>query len=188
MIASLGADPAVAVPLLLGNAFHGRVDVPAALGDALAHHPHARLSLGAVLGPDRLLLAPLDRRLAGAGAGPADAVVLASAGTSDPAARAALARLARGWRRGSPVVLGFAAGPGPRVGEAVEALRAAGAARVAVASWFLAPGLLYDRARADALAAGADVVAGALGPAPEVTGLVLARYDALARRHSRRAA
>lgn len=188
VIASLGGLPAVAVPLLLGNAFHGRVDVPAALREALARHPRARLGLAPVLGPDRALLTALDRRLSEVDAAGGDAVVLASAGTSDPAARAALARLARAWRRGGPpVTTAFAAGPGPRVGEAVEAHRAAGAERVVVASWFLAPGLLHDRVRAGAHGAGV-AIADVLGPAPEVSGLVLARYDAAARRTSRRAA
>ncbi|MGH3327112.1 MAG: CbiX/SirB N-terminal domain-containing protein, partial [Streptomycetales bacterium] len=76
-------------------------------------------------------------------------------------------------------------------GEAVAGLRRRGAARVAVAPYFLAPGVLPDRVRAGAAAAdppsgatadnaaddAADVVAGVLGDAPEVARLVLRRYD-----------
>jgi sirohydrochlorin ferrochelatase len=45
---------------------------------------------------------------------------------------------------------------------------------VAVASYLLAPGLFADRLAG----AGADVTSAPLGDAPEVAGLVLARYDA----------
>ncbi|WP_425566181.1 sirohydrochlorin chelatase, partial [Sporichthya brevicatena] len=72
-----------------------------------------------------------------------------------------------------------AANTGPGVAETVAALRAAGATRVDVAAWFLAPGLLLDRASAAAFSAGADSVAAPLGPATEVVGTVLARFDAV---------
>ncbi|MGH3738816.1 MAG: hypothetical protein ACRDT6_24935, partial [Micromonosporaceae bacterium] len=55
-------------------------------------------------------------------------------------------------------------------------LRAAGAQRVAVASYFLAPGLLYDRVVA-AAAAGAVAVARPLVDLPELVDVVLARYQ-----------
>ncbi|MBD0671214.1 sirohydrochlorin chelatase, partial [Streptomyces sp. CBMA156] len=82
-----GAD-AVAVPLLLNRAFHAKHDIPAALRAAGSGLPVAD-----VLGPSPLLLAALDRRLAEAGlavGSPAvrarTGVVLAAAGSSDPAA------------------------------------------------------------------------------------------------------
>ena len=168
--------------MLLGNAYHGRVDVPGALAAALRAHPAARVRLGGLLGVDPLLLPALEARLAQAGADLDDCatgLVLANAGSSDPRARAALERLARRWRPG--VGVGCAAGGGPSVGEAVERVRATGARRVVVASWFLAPGLLWDRARADALAHGADAVGGVLADRPEVVATVLRRYLAAAR-------
>ncbi|MEV0533205.1 CbiX/SirB N-terminal domain-containing protein [Kitasatospora sp. NPDC050463] len=192
---------AVAVPLLLNRAFHAKHDIPAALRAAGAELPVAD-----VLGPVRplvtnparaaaplpgsspLLLAALDRRLAAAGlavASPAvrarTGVVLAAAGSSDPAADAATRAVAAEWRRTrgwAAVEVAYASATGPRVPDAVAALRSAGADRVAVAPYLLAPGLLPDRI-ADATAeAEADVLAGVLGAAPEIARLLLTRFDA----------
>lgn len=184
----------MAVPLLLGNAYHGRVDAPAAFREAVERHPRVRVVLAPVLGTDPGLLAALDARLAEARAatapGPAGeprGVVLASAGTGDPAVRATLERLARHRQRpGGPLYrAAYASGPGPRVGEAVAALRAGGVAHVEMASWFLAPGVLYSRARADALEHGVQVVADTLGDAPAIIDLILRRYDAAGRSRRR---
>ncbi|MGW2377553.1 MULTISPECIES: sirohydrochlorin chelatase [Kitasatospora] len=171
---------AVAVPLLLNRAFHAKHDVPAALRAAGAGLPVAD-----VLGPSPLLLAALDRRLAEAGLDLDSAVVrartgvvLAAAGSSDPAADAATRALAAEWRRSrgwAAVEVAYASASGPRVPEALAALRAAGARQTAVAPYLLAPGLLPDRIAA--AAAGADVLAGTLGPAPELAALLLQRYD-----------
>ena len=60
-------------------------------------------------------------------------------------------------------------------------LRARGARRIAVASWFLAPGRLPDRVTARALDADpAALVAEPLGADPEVASLILDRYAAAA--------
>ncbi|MER8102968.1 sirohydrochlorin chelatase [Kitasatospora sp. NPDC094016] len=173
-------DDAVAVPLLLNRAYHAKHDVPAALRTA-----GAALPVAAVLGPSPLLLATLDRRLAEAGVDVRSAavrartgVVLAAAGSSDPAADAATRAVAAGWRRSrgwAAVEVAYASATGPRVPDALAALRAAGAARTAVSPYLLAPGLLPDRI-AEA-AAGADAVAAVLGPAPELATLLLERYD-----------
>ncbi|MFD0398558.1 sirohydrochlorin chelatase [Kitasatospora sp. NPDC127121] len=173
-------DDAVAVPLLLNRAYHAKHDIPAALRTA-----GAALPVAAVLGPSPLLLAALDRRLAEAGVDVRSAavrartgVVLAAAGSSDPAADAATRAVAAAWRRSrgwAAVEVAYASATGPRVPDALAALRAAGAARTAVSPYLLAPGLLPDRI-ADA-AAGADAVADVLGPAPELAALLLERYD-----------
>lgn len=60
----------------------------------------------------------------------------------------------------------------------MRALRAEGVERVAVAPYVIAPGRLPDRIAAGAEAAGADVLADVLGPAPELARLLLDRYDA----------
>ncbi|MEU1288164.1 CbiX/SirB N-terminal domain-containing protein [Kitasatospora sp. NPDC005856] len=173
---------AVAVPLLLNRAFHAKYDVPAALRAA-----GARLPVADVLGPSALLLAALDRRLAEAGPAVGSAavrartgVVLAAAGSSDPAADAATRAVAAEWRRTrgwAAVEVAYASATGPRVPDALAALRAAGAERTAVAPYLLAPGLLPDRIAAAAEEAGADTVADTIGPAPELAALLLRRYD-----------
>lgn len=183
-LAADGVERAVAVPMLLGHAFHARVDIPAALAEGSAVSGIA-VDLAPVLGPDPALLPAAHRRILAAGGvpGPGTGLVLACAGTSDPAANASLARLVLRWRRtlGADVRIAAAGGTGPGVTETVEALRAAGASRVDVAAWFLAPGLLLDRASAAAAAAGADSIATPLADSPEVVGLILRRVAAAIR-------
>ena len=72
-----------------------------------------------------------------------DALVLAAAGSSDPLANQAVARLARVWgsHHKLPVTAAFASAAPPATGEAVRAFRAEGRRHIAVASLFLAPGL-----------------------------------------------
>jgi sirohydrochlorin ferrochelatase len=181
----------VAVPLLLGHAYHGRIDVPAAIAEG-ATRTGVRVDLAAVLGPDPRLLPAASRAVRNAAGTSPDGdtgLVLACAGTTDPAAKAALNRLAVRWRRsiGADVRVADAAKTGVRVSDAVAELRAAGCARVDVAAWFLAPGLLLDRASAEAFAAGADSVAAPLGAAPEVVATALRRFDAVAHRAARAA-
>jgi len=170
-LAGLAADgypSVVVVPLLLTEAYHGRVDLPALLADApLVVHR------APVLGSDPALVRALRRRLAPG----YDALVLAAAGTRDAGARAGIAAVAEalGRAEGVPCRAAYASAAGPTPGEAVAELRAAGAGRVAVASYFLAPGLLYDRAAGSARDAGAVSVAAPLNAAPELVALVAAR-------------
>ncbi len=187
-----GAAPyqCVALPLLLTAAYHSKSDIPAQLAAAVAAHPGLDVARAGTLGPHPLLLTALERRLreAGAAAGTAAqraaaGVVLAAAGSSDPAANATIAalaarwRAARGWR---DVVPAYASAAGPRPAEAVRALRNAGAGRVLVATYLLAPGYFADKIRDGALDAGADVVSEPLGAAPEVAEVVLDRYQSAA--------
>lgn len=173
-----GVREVVALPLLLTRAFHAKSDIPAVLAEA---PPRLRIRQAEVLGPSPLLLAALERRLYEAGLTPADksstGVVLASAGSSDPEAIAVIAEIAREWRHTGwcAVRPAFASASLPRTEQAVAELRAAGCARVAVAPYVLAPGFLPDRIARGA--AGADVLADVLGPAPEVARVLLERYE-----------
>lgn len=172
-LAGAGHERAVVVPLLLGHAYHARVDVPAVVARARWRHPALELRAADVLGPDERLIALARRRVSGSGA---EGVVLAAAGSSDPRAVAAVAEVAAGW-----AVPAFAAAAVPTVGEAVARLRAGGTWRVAVASWFLAPGLLPDRVGVAARSADPGVLlADPLGADPLVADVVLDRYDAAA--------
>jgi sirohydrochlorin ferrochelatase len=176
------AGDAVVLPLLLTAAYHSKTDIPRVLTDVRSRHPRLGLRYGDPLGPHPLLIDALERRLDAAGTAigdPDTAVVLVAAGSSDPGANGVIARLARGWRRRGwyDVVPAYASAASPCPGDAVRALRAAGAPRVAVASYFLAPGYFADKVRDESLRAGADVVSPVLGAAPELAGLVLRRYD-----------
>ncbi|MFI6944809.1 sirohydrochlorin chelatase [Streptomyces sp. NPDC050422] len=178
-----GPGAVVALPLLLTRAFHAKSDIPAVLREARARLPRLRVRQAEVLGPSPLLNSALERRLREAGVRPADrsstGLVLASAGSADPEAIAVIAEIARelrhtGWCSVRPA---FASASHPRTEDAVRALRADGVRRVAVAPYVIAPGRLPDRIAAGAAEARADVLAGVLGPSPELARLLLDRYD-----------
>ncbi|MER7746172.1 sirohydrochlorin chelatase [Streptomyces bacillaris] len=182
-LAAEGADEIIALPLLLTRAFHAKTDIPSVLREARARLPRLHIRQADVLGPSPLLNATLGRRLQEAGVRPGDlprtGLVLASAGSTDPEAIAVIAEIARelrhtGWCAVRPA---FASAALPRTEDAVRALRAEGVDRVAVAPYVIAPGRLPDRIAAGAEAAGADVLADVLGPAPELARLLLDRYD-----------
>src|SRR5580698_3327026 len=164
-----GAPAAVVLPLLLTAAYHSDADLPALLGEATRRLPRLRISYGEPLGPHPELFRALDRRLAEADPAPSaspsgTAVVLAAAGSSRPAANAAVARAAAAWQRA-------------RGWRSVVPAYASGAARVVVATYLLAPGVFADQVRERSLAAGAAVVSAPLGATPEVADVVIERYQ-----------
>lgn len=177
-----GHDEIVVVPLLLTEAYHAKVDVPAAVAEAMARHEGLKVRATSVLGLEPMFLEVLDVRLRAAlkaaRVRELDALVLAAAGSSDPLANQAVARLARVWgaRHRLPVVAAYASASPPATGEAVRAFRAEGRRHIAVASLFLAPGFLPDRAAELALEAGAVAVSEPLGAHPELARTILARY------------
>jgi sirohydrochlorin ferrochelatase len=177
-----GHEEIVVVPMLLSEAYHAKVDVPSAVAEQAARHPHVQIRASRILGLEPSFLGVLDQRLrtalSQARVRELDALVLAAAGSSDPLANQAVARLARVWgaRHHLPVTAAFASAAPPATGEAVRAFRAEGRRHVAVASMFLAPGHLIDRAAELALEAGAVAVSAPLGADPVVARTVLARY------------
>lgn len=164
------AAGAVVVPLLLSIGFHVKVDIAAAVDQPGA-------TAASPLGPDPRLVDILVDRLAAVDLGPDDLVVLAAAGSTDPAAALAVEQVAAGLadRIPQPVTIGYGAGAEPRVPAAVAAARAdlTPGGRVVVASYLLAPGYFHDRVRE----AGADVVTDPLAPDDRLVDIVLDRYD-----------
>jgi sirohydrochlorin ferrochelatase len=166
--------PAVVVPLLLSGGYHVHVDIAGAVAD----HPTAVAARP--LGPDPRLVAVLTDRLVTAGADPRDratAVVLAAAGSSDPRSVADVegtaGLLQQDWA--GPVTTGYGSAARPTVAEAVSAARRAGAERVVVAAYLLAPGHFHDKLQG----AGADVVTAPLLPDERIAAVLLDRYDAV---------
>jgi sirohydrochlorin ferrochelatase len=159
--------PVVVVPLLLSTGFHTKVDIARAVG---AHH--GRAVAAPALGPHDLLVDVLQSRLAEIA--PHDGVVLAAAGSSDPAAAVDVQAVAAqlGARLQRPVHVGFAAGAGQRIPDAVAQARRDGAARVGIASYVLAPGF-FARVIASA---GGDAVTAPLAPDPRLAAVVVERY------------
>jgi sirohydrochlorin ferrochelatase len=184
-LATTGHRRVVVVPLLLTAAYHGKVDVPAVVRSA-EEELGLEVLLADVLGPvadspaDGLLLDGLVRRLPAASF---DAAVLIAAGTRDAAARATVsaAASALGERLGVPCTVAYASAAPPLAADAVAS--SGPRARVVVASYFLAPGLLHDNAVASARSAGAVAVAPPLTDAPELVTLIARRVSSvLARR------
>ena len=171
-----GSEPVVVVPLLLSAASHSKGDIPAAIQAARAASPDAALYYARPLGPHRLLISLLDRRLREAGVAPSAAVVLVSAGAADPAANAdvaAVARLLFEWRGAGPVEAAYASATSPTLAEGLDRLSRLGYADRAVAPYFLSPGRFPAAVRAGA---GSGVrVAKVLGDADELAELVLER-------------
>ncbi|MFF3570747.1 sirohydrochlorin chelatase [Nocardia jiangxiensis] len=176
-VAAQGHREVVVVPLLLGSAFHARVDLPGMLASARARHPRLRLIQADVLGPDALLITALRERVLAAGFDRDDdtvGVAVAAVGSSSPEAnrrtRTLGGLLAAGtaWRTEACF-----ATTEPSLPQAISALDALGCTRVVVAPWFLAPGLLTDR-----LAAAAPHVTHAepLGSHGLVAKVVVQRY------------
>ncbi len=175
---------AVVVPLLLGRAFHADMDVPGAVARAKANRPSLDVTIADVLGPDPRLEAVALRRLTEVGVSPTDpgvGVVLAAAGSQRAPANATVAAVAHRlaqrtrWR----VIPGFACAAQPTVTDAIATLHAAGARRIAVAFWFLAPGVLPSKVTQ--LARRTDphaLFAEPLGDDATVAALVADRYDA----------
>jgi sirohydrochlorin cobaltochelatase len=184
-----GPRPAVAVPLVLTAAGHGKGDIPAALARELARHPGLSFRYGRPLGPHPVLQDLLEARIdaALAGASRRDThVVLVGRGSTDPDANAEVAKVARLlWEgRGYPAVeYSFISLARPSVPEALDRARRLGARRIVVAPYFLFSGVLPDRVTAQSRAfaaghSGLDVrVAGLIGGCAELAGLVLGRYD-----------
>jgi sirohydrochlorin ferrochelatase len=172
------------LPLLLTAAYHSKTDIPRALARLGRDFPRLRVSYGATLGPHPLLLRALEGRLAEAdpgGAAPAQTgVVLAAAGSTDPGANATIARMAAQWQARAgwfAVRPAYASAAAPSPAGAVAGLLAAGARRVTVATYLLAPGFFADRIRDCSLAAGAAAVAPVLGASDEVADVLLDRYQ-----------
>ena len=127
-----GYDEIVVVPLLLTEAFHAKVDVPAAIAAMEARHENLKVRASGILGLEAIFLEVLDRRLRAAlkdaRVRELDALVLAAAGSSDALANQAVTRLARLWgtRHKLPTVAAFASAAPPATGAAVRQVRAEG--------------------------------------------------------------
>jgi sirohydrochlorin ferrochelatase len=169
---SAAGSGAVIVPLLLSSGYHVSADIAGAATSAGAR-------VAAPLGPDQLLLIALTARLAEAGV-PADTpVVLAAAGSSDPAAAADVEQQAAllADQLEVPVLAGYLSAAKPTVAQAVARLREQTGRPIAVATYLLAPGHFSDQLAES----GADWTTAPLGGHPALAGLVIDRYRTAAK-------
>ncbi|PJE22212.1 MAG: hypothetical protein CK431_17745 [Mycobacterium sp.] len=181
LVEVLNACPAEAVvtPLLLADAYHARVDIPAQIAQCVVGD---RIRQAAVLGEDERLISVARRRVIESGASRLDdtlGVLVVAIGSSNAAANARTAdvapRLAAGTRWAA-VSTAFATHREPSLAESVQRLRDRGAGRVVIAPWFLAPGRIPDRVERFAAEAGVTMAA-PLGAHPLVAETVLDRFD-----------
>ncbi|MDR6973714.1 sirohydrochlorin ferrochelatase [Streptomyces sp. 3330] len=173
-----GTEDAVLVPLLLARGYHVRRDIPETAAKARVH-----TRVAAPLGPHPFLVETLYTRLVEAGwrtdmtqeERRTSAVVLAAAGSRDPDSAVDTRRTARllARRLGVPVVPAYATTTTPTVPTALRALAARGRDRVAVASYFTAPG----RFATESAQAAPWIASAPLGTHPAMASLLLHRYD-----------
>lgn len=159
-LASAGERTAIVVPLLFTDAFHARIDVPAAVGEAAAA-AGLDLRLAPILGTGDDVLAVIGRRLEAAGTGPDEQILLYAVGSSRPEANAAVAGLAGrlAAQRRTSVRVGFGTTQPHAADVLAEMSQMAGIAGEegrpgTVVPLFVAPGLLLDAVAPVADAAG----------------------------------
>lgn len=169
-LATSGARVIVAVPVLLLQAGHGKLDMPQQFAQARARHPEIDWRLAAPLMPHPLLRAIAQERLEQAlveqpippatvpdtepagddrrRAETETAVLLVGRGSHDPAANSDLYKIARLLREeyGHGLVEAcFISQAGPDVGEGIRRCIALGAVSIVVVPYFLHTGVLVQR-------------------------------------------
>ena len=166
-------EHAVVVPFLLAPAFHAREDVPAGA---------SRRAGGRRPGPGRRRRRPTGPRPGVPARGDRRRLRCRRARRRSAPATRLTQRPSPGWRwpsAGGSVSPSWrpTRPPAPTLGEAVAALGKP-VQRVAVASLFLAPGVLHDRVVAEAGDLGLAAVSAPLGAHPDLVELLVARADA----------
>ncbi|GHA08793.1 hypothetical protein GCM10010329_34490 [Streptomyces spiroverticillatus] len=163
---------AVVVPVLLGDGYHRKVDIP-----AVARAYDCTVTEGLSGERDVTLAVHARLREAEASLGKwADAIVVAGAGSTRPGGNDGTLAVVEGLRdlRDVPVVPAYCSAAEPTVPEAVASLRAEGHRRIAVAAHLLAPGR-FTHALAGC---GAWVVSEPVADHPRIARLVADRYTA----------
>jgi sirohydrochlorin cobaltochelatase len=169
-------------PLMLLPAGHGKNDVPAIVIEARERHPHVDFRFGSPLGvvPELLAIARTNLEQAGAAGLP---LLIIARGTSDPDANAEACRAARliaEWTGAPDVEIGFTGVTWPSVPDALTRMGRLGHQRIGVFFWFLATGILVDRARGQLAEFGEETGteihdAGYFGPHPDLVPVIAQR-------------
>lgn len=168
------------VPLLFGDGYHSKHDLPAILARARSRDRGLRTTQTPVVGRHTPVPALVDR-LCEAGLRAGDGILMYAVGSSDPGSDASIRERGRELSAvlGMPVETVFATrlGGGAAVRGAVERLRSGGATRIAAAPLFLAAGLLTERVERDLDAATSGaLVAGPIGAHPALIAAISALY------------
>ncbi|GAB18672.1 putative ferrochelatase [Gordonia effusa NBRC 100432] len=182
-LATLGprTDDVVVVPLLLGDGYHSRFDLPAILSAATRQRISLRTSQTPVVG-DTSLVPALLSRLAEAGLRSNDGVLMCAVGSSDAGSDAQARRRAAelSERLKVPVEVVFATKPGEHDKElrsAVSRLEDARVDRIVLSPYFLSAGLLTERVIGKVLAYRPDsLVAAPIGEHRALIDAVTSNY------------
>ncbi len=161
----------IVVPLLLSTGYHATADIPQAASRAVVAAP---------LGPDRRLAAVCAQRLLATGWLPTGSVVvLAAAGSSDPAAADDVSAMAGmvADEIGAPVTAAYLSAGAPSLADVMSSDEVARRGATIV-PYLLAPGRFADLTRG----CGADLVADVIGADPVVAAIAVDRYLATPRR------
>lgn len=160
--------PVVIVPAFLASGYHVRIDLP----EQVRRSGRSDTVTAPALGPDVALAEVMAERLTQAGWAGEGQVVLAVAGSNDPAAQAENQTTLRQLEAvlGASVLLGTIGQGSPRIAQVVPSLPGP----VFIAQYLLADGL-FSRKLID-LAPQAKGRAGPLGTHPKVVQLVVRRY------------
>ena len=184
-VAALGTSTSmVVVPLMLSAAGHAKGDIPAALARERVRHPGLTWAYARPLGPHPALISLLAARIAEVSE-EAPAVLVVGRGSTDPDANADVVKTSRLLWEGREYPLtetAFISLARPSVPEGLERCRLLGARQIAVARYFLFPGVLPDRvaeqaAQYAAAHPGLDIrCTDVLGDCDEIAALVYERY------------
>ncbi|MCK0090900.1 sirohydrochlorin chelatase [Rhodococcus sp. HNM0563] len=181
-VAAAGHRQAVVVPLLLGSAFHARIDLPALLAESAIRNPYLDIVTSEILGDDELLVSAARDNIVAAGVSrddPAVGVALCAVGSRRAGANSSTAmvtpRVLAGteWSSGRTC---FATATEPSVETALTELSRAGARTLVLVPWMLAPGLLWDRACAAAESLRGVHIAATLTDHAAIGDVIVARY------------
>jgi sirohydrochlorin ferrochelatase len=169
--------PVTVVPLLLADAFHVRTDIASAVTNARGKGRDVVQTT--VLSPHPRLLDAVQELLIAAGAAPTAPVVIAAAGTSDPAANAATSAIAKQLAelRGTPVTAAFLSAATPTLEEALDLA----VTTPAVVPWLLSRGR-FAAMVADQCAGAGALCTQILGDHSALVDVVWDRYDEAATR------
>lgn len=148
-----GVSRITAVPVMLLDAGHAMVDIPAELTRARQRHPAIRFDYGEHLGFHPKLMQVLLKQLAAVGEAPEDlndqtVILMVGRGSSDPVANSNFCKWARmlwertGYRAVDSAFIGITR---PTLPEGLDRAVVSGAKTVVVLPYFLFTGTLYKR-------------------------------------------
>ncbi|MCL4543390.1 MAG: sirohydrochlorin chelatase [Chloroflexi bacterium] len=161
LLAAIGVQHVAAVPVLLLQAGHGKLDMPQAFARLRARYPHLHWRLAPPLLPHPLLRQVIYERITAASAAPLHggtdaerlAVLLVGRGTHDSTANAELFRIARLFEEEygyATVEACFVSQTTPGVSAGIARCVALGARRIIIAPYFLHTGVLVRRITTEA--------------------------------------